>query len=61
MAWEGFDPANVAKAEEGIQAWVEKHPEAAQDLMAIWKGNYMKAGHKTMARKLLAIAKELGV
>jgi hypothetical protein len=61
MAWEGFDIVDVEKAQGGIRNWAEKYPEAAQELMAVWKGNYMKAGHKTMARELLAMAREKGI
>jgi hypothetical protein len=50
---ETFKEEDMMKAEQVIREWKEKFPEAAAALKEVWKANYMKAGHKIMARQLI--------
>ena len=48
-----FKEEDVAKAVEAIQFWKKANPEAAKSLQAVWKEQYLTAGHKTLAREIL--------
>lgn len=48
-----FKEEDTQKAEQEIQAWKVKNPEAAKELQEIWKRNIPTAGHKSMAREIV--------
>ena len=48
-----FKAEDVEAAKKALTDWMAQFPEASVALKALWKANYMKAGHKNLARELV--------
>jgi len=54
MADKAFGTAEqIEEALDALDAWKKKHPEAAAELMVLWKKHTSTIGHKRLGRGLL--------
>ncbi len=47
--------ANIEKVDDDVEEFKKKYPEAFVDLVALWKRNNPRVGHKRLGRTILGL------